>query len=112
MPWLLEYRHHRSARAGGVEFDGRDCALADAMIQILEEHEGPALPCHRKRIGVEAVSRIGDDRPRSARQIAGCPDAAIVGVTPADLPMRSVAAKPVDSPGDFAGEAAEHIGGR
>jgi hypothetical protein len=71
MPRLFQDRGDRPARPAAVERDRRDDAFADAMIEILEEDERAALPCHGKRIGIETMSRIGDDRPRRAGQIPG-----------------------------------------
>src|SRR3954447_9889470 len=112
MPRLFEHRHYRTLWAGAIEFDGRNDALADPVIEVLEKHEGAALPSDRKRIGIEAMSGISDDRPWRAGQIAGCPDAGVIGVAPADMPVRRVTAKPINSPGNLAGDAAENVRAR
>src|SRR6266702_2359031 len=100
MPWLLQDRRHRPCRSVVIEFDCRDDPLSDTMLEVLEEDVRPALPRHRKRIGVEAMPGICDDIPRVAGKVSRRPDAVVVGISPSDMPMWSVAAEAVNSLGN------------
>src|SRR3954469_21636552 len=96
VPRLLQDRRHPADRAGAIEFDGRNNASADPMVEILEKYKCSSLPLHRKRIGEEAMPWIRKHLPVSSGQVAGLPDPGALTIPPSDMPMRRIAAQPVD----------------
>ncbi|MGX1073930.1 hypothetical protein AB7M45_004540 [Bradyrhizobium elkanii] len=110
VPGFLEHRQHGADRSVAVEFDRGDDALAGAVVEVLEEHEGPALPLHRDGIGIEVIAGIAEHVPGRSRQVAGPPDIRVVGVAPTDMPMRRVAAETVDFLRDRGRDAAQDKG--
>src|ERR1700730_13484472 len=103
MPRFFQHRCHRSFRPCVIELDCGDNSFSNAMIELFEEREGSPVPDHRERIGVATMPGIRDDPPGRAGLILGCPYAGVIGVAPADMPMRRVAAQTVDSLRDRAG---------
>src|ERR1700733_12194094 len=112
MPRLFEHGYHGSDWARPTELDRGNNAFADAVVEIFKESEGSPLPGHCEWIGIEAMRAAGEIVPAGTRQIAGTPNALIVGVPPADPPMRRIAAETIDPLQDGDGEPAKDVGSR
>src|SRR5665213_1861970 len=112
MPRLFEHGYYGPDRTGLTELDRGNSAFADAVIEIFKEGEGSPLPRHREWVGIEAMGGAGQIVPGRTRQIARTPNALVVGVAPADPPMRRIAAETIDPLQDRDGESAKDIGSR
>src|SRR3954470_20517253 len=104
MPGLFEHGHNLADRSPLAELDRGNNRLSDPMIEIFKKDKRSSFPFDRKRIRIEAMSGIGKDAPRRPRQVAALPDV-FFGIPPSDMPMRRMAAKPVDLPRDRQREA-------
>ncbi len=96
VPGLLEHDPRWPARTELVERDDRDHAFFGAVIQVLDEDMEAALVHERKRVGVEVRSRIRQHLPRGAGQRPVVPKIGSVDESPADAPVRRVAAQMIE----------------
>src|SRR5205085_231926 len=64
MPGLLENRPQQPSGAVLVQLDGGDDAFAEAVVEVLDKDEVPALPLDRERIGIEAGAGLGSGSGR------------------------------------------------
>src|SRR3954469_10671931 len=109
MPRLLQHRKNIARRPLAVEFNCRNDPLSDAMIQILEKDTCFSLPCDRKGIGIETMTRIRNRLPAWPREIPALPNPCIIGVPPSDMPVWRITAQAVYFHYDRTGYAAEDI---